>query len=60
MPNSFETLKYTIPSAAVGVVLDLLKTLAILSDATVRKSAVDREGLKPYWKCEKGHTSPGV
>ena len=25
------------------------------SDATVRRSAVDREDLKPYWKSEKGH-----
>ena len=29
---------------------DLLKALAILSDTTVRRSAVDREELKPYWK----------
>ena len=26
---------------------------AILSDTTVRRSAVDREDLKPYWKSEK-------
>ena len=32
---------------------DLLKALAILSDLTVRKSAVDQEDLKPYWKKEK-------
>ena len=32
---------------------DLLKTLAILSDATLRKSVVDREDLKPFWKSEK-------
>ena len=35
----------------------MLKALAILSDTTVRRSAVDREDLKPYWKSEKGHTS---
>ena len=27
--------------------------LAILSDTTVRRSAVDQEDLKPYWKSEK-------
>ena len=32
------------------VALDLSKDLAILSDAAVRRSAVDREDLKPYWK----------
>ena len=29
---------------------DLLKALAILSDTTGRRSAVDREDLKSYWK----------
>ena len=29
---------------------DLLKALAILSDLTIRRSAVDPEDLKPYWK----------
>ena len=29
---------------------DLLKALAILSDKTFRRSAVDQEDLKPYWK----------
>ena len=32
---------------------DLLKALAILSDTTVRRSAVDQEDLKPYCKSEK-------
>ena len=32
---------------------DLLKALAILSDTTIRRSAVDAEDLKPYWKSEK-------
>ena len=32
---------------------DLFKALAILSDTTVRRSVVDREDLKPYWKSEK-------
>ena len=32
--------------ATVQVAPDLLKVLAILSDATVKKSAVDREDLK--------------
>ena len=29
------------------------KALAILSHTTVRRSAVDQEDLKPYWKSEK-------
>ena len=29
---------------------DVLKAPAILSDTTIRRSAVDREDLKPYWK----------
>ena len=37
----------------------LSKALAILSDTTVRRSAVDQEDLKPNWKSEKGHISPG-
>ena len=37
----------------------MLKTLAILSDTTVRRSAVDQEDLKPYWKSEKDHISLG-
>ena len=40
-------------SAIARVAPDLLKALAILSDTTVRRSAVDREDLKPYWKSEK-------
>ena len=42
-----------ISSAAACVAPDLLKVLAILSDASLRRSAVDREDLKPYWKLEK-------
>ena len=42
-----------ISSATARVVPDLLKALAILSDATVRRSAVDQEDLKLYWKSEK-------
>ena len=42
-----------ISSATARVALDLLKALAILSDTIVRRSAVDREDLKPYWKLEK-------
>ena len=42
-----------ISSATARVAPDLLKALAILSDTTVRRSAVDREVLKPYWKSEK-------
>ena len=39
-----------ISSATVQVAPDLLKTLAILSDTTTRRSAVDHEDLKPYLK----------
>ena len=35
------------------VVPNLLKLLAILSDITVRRYAVDGEDLKPHWKSEK-------
>ena len=42
-----------ISSATARVAPDLLKALAILSDTTVRRSAVDRKDLKPYWKSEK-------
>ena len=48
-----------ISSATAQVAPDLLKALAILSDTTVRRSAVDREDLKPYWKSEKDHISLG-
>ena len=41
-----------ISSATAPVAPDLLKALAILSDTTVRRSAVDREDLKPYWKSD--------
>ena len=44
-----------ISNATARVATDLLKAPAILSDTTVRKSAVDREYLKPYWKSEKGY-----
>ena len=39
-----------ISSVKARVAPDLLKALAILSDATVQRSAVDRQDLKPYWK----------
>ena len=31
----------------------LLKALTIISDTTVRRTAVDQEDLKAYWKSEK-------
>ena len=46
-------------SVTAPVVSPLSKTLAILSNATVRRSAVEREDLKPYWKSEIGHISLG-
>ena len=39
-------------SATAQVASDLLKALAFLSDTTWR-SAVDQEGLRPYWKSDK-------
>ena len=48
MPNSVKSIEYT--SATARVAPDLLKTIAILSDATVRRSAVDQQDLKAYWK----------
>ena len=44
-----------ISSATARVAPDPLKPLAILSDTIARRSAVDREDLKPYWKSKKGH-----
>ena len=41
-----------ISSATARGAPDLLKALAILSDTTVRRSTVDQEHLKPYWKSE--------
>ena len=52
MQNSVESLGY-ISNATAQVTPDLLQALTILSDTTVRRSAVDLEGLKPYWKSEK-------
>ena len=46
-----------ISSATARIALDLLKMLAILSDTTVRRSAVDQDDLKPYWKSERPHFS---
>ena len=54
MPNSVES--PGISRAIARVAPDLLKVLAILSDTTVRRSAIDREDLKPYWKSEKKTT----
>ena len=60
LPGMPETSRFFCsPSATARVAPDLLKALAILSDATVRRSAVDREDLKPYWKSEKSLISLG-
>ena len=46
--------KSLISSATVWAGPDnMLKALGILLDTTVRRSAVDLEDLKPYWKSEK-------
>ena len=57
MPNFSKSLD--ISSATFRVSPELLKTLAILSDTTVRRSAVDREDLKSYWKSKKDLISLG-
>ena len=38
----------TLPSATAPAATDLLKEVAIVADATVRRCAVDRDDLKPY------------
>ena len=54
MPNPSESLIYkNISSATAQVAQYLSRALAILSDTTVRRSAVDCEDLKPYVKSEK-------
>ena len=52
MPNAIKSLGY-ISSATARIPPDLLKSQTILPDTTVRRSAVDREDLKPNWKSEK-------
>ena len=42
-----------------GVASDLLKDLSDSIRQTVRRSAVDRKDLKPYWKSEKRLISLG-
>ena len=51
MSNPVKSLGYTkcYSSSSPG----LLIALAIPSDATARRSTVDREDIKPYWKLEK-------
>ena len=56
MLNPVKRFSVSLSSVTGQVIPDLLKTLAILSDATVRRSAVDQEDLKPYPKSEKKAT----
>ena len=51
MPNPVKSLGYI--NATARTATDLLKALAILLDITPRRSVVDQEDLKPYWKSEK-------
>ena len=51
MRNFIENLGYV--SATARIAPDLLKSQAVLSGTTVRRSAVGREDLKPNWKSEK-------
>ena len=44
-----------ISSATAPVASEPLKTLAILSDTTVRRSAVDQKDLKTILEIKKGH-----
>ena len=44
-------------SATARVAPELLKALVILSNTTARRSTVDQEDLKLYWKSEKDHIS---
>ena len=48
-----------ISSVTARVAPDLLKALAILSDTTVRRSAVDQEDLKQTGNKKKSHNSLG-
>ena len=59
MLNPVKSLRFKASSTTALVAPDLLKALAILSDAAVIRSGVDQEDLKPYWKSEKGHISVG-
>ena len=45
--------------ATVRVAPDLLEVQAVRPNTTVRRSTVDQEDLKTYWKPEKGHISLG-
>ena len=55
MPNTVKSLEY-IKCYSLSTP-DLLKVLSILSEATVRRSAVDWEDLKLYWKSKRPHFS---
>ena len=65
MPNPVKSLDIAkslqkpidISIVTIQIVPGLLKALAILSDTTMRRSAVDWEDLKPYWKWKKKHIS---
>ena len=48
LSRAFET-----SSATVYVAPGMLKVLAILSPATVKRSTVKQEAMTPYWKLEK-------
>ena len=49
-----------ISSAIVSVTPSLLEAQAILSDTTLKTSAVYQEDLKLYWKSEKSAAFPYV
>ena len=53
MPNSVESLGYINRYSSVAP--DPLYALAILSNTTVSRSAIDREDLKSYWESEQGY-----
>ena len=57
MTNPVESLGHIATSATVWIASDLLKALVILSDATVLRSAGNREGLNHTGNQKKGHIS---
>ena len=46
-------MKKSLNKSSAWAVPNLLKTLKVLSDTTVRKSSINQEDLKLYWELEK-------
>ena len=56
MSNTVESLVNTNCYSSISFIL---KAIAVLSNTTVRRSAINQKDLKPYWKPQKRHTSLG-